>query len=80
MAWKNFTLNNFRSGQIPNPAFATALPPYLNDWVMQLRRVSRMSLEIKKKKKKVIIRANFKLFHLYFVTFVVGNIIFSAIV
>ena len=29
--------------------------------------------------KKKVIRANFKLFHLYFATFLVGNIIFSAI-
>ena len=34
-------------------------------------------LEIEKQKKKVI-RANFKLFHLYFATFLVDNIIFSA--
>ena len=34
--------------------------------------------EIEKPKKKVI-RANFKLFHLYVTTFSVGNIIFSAI-
>ena len=32
-------------------------------------------LEIEKPKKKVI-KANFKLFHLYFATFLVGNIIF----
>ena len=32
-----------------------------------------------KKKKKKVIRANFKLFHLYFATFLVENIIFSAI-
>ena len=37
-------------------------------------------LEIEKqKKKKKVIRANFKLFHLYFATFLVQNIIFSAI-
>ena len=29
--------------------------------------------------KKKVIRVNFKLFHLYFATFLVGNIIFSAI-
>ena len=34
-------------------------------------------LEIEKQKN--VIRANFKLFHLYFATFLVGNIIFSAI-
>ena len=34
--------------------------------------------EIEKQKKKVI-RANFKLFHLYFATFLVENVIFSAI-
>ena len=34
-------------------------------------------LEIEKQKKKVI-RANIKLFHLYFATFLVENIIFSA--
>ena len=40
------------------------------------RRVSRGGgLE----KPKKIIRANFKLFHLYFATFVVANIVFSAI-
>ena len=33
-------------------------------------------LEIEKQKK--VIRANFKLFHLYFATFLVKNIIFSA--
>ena len=33
----------------------------------------------KKRKEKDIIRANFKLFHLYFATFLVENIIFSAI-
>ena len=33
----------------------------------------------KKKKKKKVIGANFKLFHLYFATFLVENIIFSAI-
>ena len=31
-----------------------------------------------KKKKKKVIRANIKLFHLYFATFLVENIIFSA--
>ena len=35
-------------------------------------------LEIEKQKKKVI-RANFQLFHLYFATFLVENVIFSAI-
>ena len=35
-------------------------------------------LEIEKQKK--VIRANFKLFHLYFDTFLVGNIILSAII
>ena len=34
-------------------------------------------LEIEKKKKKVI-RTNIKLFHLYFATFLVENVIFSA--
>ena len=34
-------------------------------------------LEIEKQKKKVI-RANIKLFHLYFATFLVKNVIFSA--
>ena len=34
-------------------------------------------LEIEKQKK--VIRANFKLFHLYFATFLVKNLIFSAI-
>ena len=33
----------------------------------------------KKKEKKKVIRANFELFHLYFATFLVENIIFSAI-
>ena len=32
----------------------------------------------KKKKKKKVIRANIKLFHLYFATFLVENIIFAA--
>ena len=35
-------------------------------------------LEIEKQKKKVI-RANFKLVHLYLATFLVGNVIFSPI-
>ena len=52
----------------------------------KVRRVSRGGgaqvawpppLEIEKQKKKVI-RANIKLFHLYFATFLVENIIFSA--
>ena len=52
------------------------------------RRVSRGGaqgawpppLEIEKqKKKKKVIKANFKLFHLHFATFLVENIIFSAI-
>ena len=33
----------------------------------------------KKKKKKKVIRANLKLFHLYFATFLVENVIFSVI-
>ena len=36
-------------------------------------------LEIEKQKKKKVIRANIKLFHLYFATFLVENILFSAI-
>ena len=36
-------------------------------------------LEIEKQKKKKVIRANIKLFHLYFATFLVENIIFSVI-
>ena len=32
----------------------------------------------KKKKKKKVIRSNIKLFHLYFTTFLVENVIFSA--
>ena len=36
-------------------------------------------LEIKKQKKKKVIRANFKLFHLYIATILVENIIFSPI-
>ena len=36
-------------------------------------------LKSKKKKKKKVIRANFKLFHLYFATFSVQTIIFSSI-
>ena len=50
------------------------------------RRVSRgrakgppLEIEKQKKKKKNVIGANFKLFHLYFDTFLVENIIFSAI-
>ena len=49
------------------------------------RRVSRGGgglgpppLEIEKQKKKKVIRTNIKLFHIYFVTFLVENIIFSA--
>ena len=34
-------------------------------------------LEIKKTNKKKVIRANVKLFHLYFATFLVENVIFS---
>ena len=33
----------------------------------------------KQKKKKKVIGANFMLFHLYFATFLVKNVIFSAI-
>ena len=33
-------------------------------------------LEIEKQKKKKVIRANIKLFHLYFATFLVKNVIF----
>ena len=36
-------------------------------------------LQKKRNKKEKVIRANLKLFHLYFATFLVGNIIFSAI-
>ena len=36
-------------------------------------------LEIEKQKKKKVIRANLKLFHLYFATFLVENIIFSVV-
>ena len=35
-------------------------------------------LEIEKQKKKKVIRANIKLFHLYFATFLVENVFFSA--
>ena len=65
---------------------------YLHDMNTICRRVSRGGggprglgpppLEIekqKKKKKKKVIRANIKLFHLYFATFLVENILFSAI-
>ena len=64
---------------------------YLHDMNTICRRVSRgrakgpgppPPLEIKKpppKKKKKVIRANIKLFHLYFATFLVENILFSAI-
>ena len=38
-----------------------------------------LEIEKQKKKKKKVIRANFKLFHLYFATFLVENVIFSAI-
>ena len=38
-----------------------------------------LEIEKQKKKKKKVIRANIKLFYLYFATFLVGNIIFSAI-
>ena len=36
-------------------------------------------IEKQKKREKKVIRANIKLFHLYFATFLVENIIFSAI-
>ena len=38
-----------------------------------------LEIEKQKKKKKKDIRANIKLFHLYFATFLVENILFSAI-
>ena len=38
-----------------------------------------LEIEKQKKKKKKVIRANIKLFHLYFATFLDENIIFSAI-
>ena len=41
-------------------------------------RGARPPLEIEKPQ-KMVIRTNFKLFHLYFATFLVRNIIFSAI-
>ena len=51
---------------------------------MQARVQGGGGLEIekqkKKKKKKKVIRANIKLFHLYFATFLVENIIFSQLV
>ena len=57
-------------------------------WRSVLRRVSRgggqgacpppLEIEKQKKKKKKIIRANIKLFHLYFATFLVENVFFSA--
>ena len=37
-----------------------------------------LEIEKQKKKKKKVIRANIKLFHLYFATFLVENVIFSA--
>ena len=37
-----------------------------------------LEIEKQKKKKKKVIRANIKLFHLYFATFSAENIIFSA--
>ena len=57
---------------------------YLHDMNTICRRVSKAwappPLEIEKqKKKKKVIRANIKLFHLYFATFLVENILFSAI-
>ena len=53
----------------------------------ELRRMSRgpkgpgpppLEIEKQKKKEEKVIRANFKLFHLYFATLLVENIIFSA--
>ena len=49
--------------------------PYFHR-IDKLRRVSPLEIE---KQKKNVIRANFKLFHLHFATFFVGNIILSAI-
>ena len=55
---------------------------YITKYYMQARVQGRGKgpgppLEIEKqKKKKKVIRANFKLFHLYFATFLVENIIF----
>ena len=54
-------------------------PPSLSPtqkWYI-IRRVSKREKQKKKKKKKVI-RANIKLFHLYFATFLVENVFFSA--
>ena len=54
-------------------------PPFCHDngYKFELnRRVSPLKIE---KQKKKVIRANFKLFHLYFATFLVGNIMLSAI-
>ena len=46
---------------------------------MQARVQGPLEIEKQKKKKKMVIRANIKLFHLYFATFLVENILFSAI-
>ena len=40
--------------------------------------IEKQKKKKKKKKKKKIIRANIKLFHLYFATFLVENVFFSA--
>ena len=45
----------------------------------QVARPPLLEIEKQKKKEEKVIRANFNLFHLYFATFSVGNIIFSAI-
>ena len=45
---------------------------------VQGRGLGPPPLEIEKQKKKKVIRANIKLFHLYFATFLVEIVIFSA--
>ena len=42
------------------------------------KEIEKQKKKKKKKKKKKVIRANIKLFHPYFATFLVENVIFSA--
>ena len=65
-------LVNLLSGACPGGAQA---PGAQGAWAPPLE----IKKQKKKKKKKKVIRGNIKLFHLYFATFFVENVIFSAI-
>ena len=66
------------------PSLTLVQPTNMSEHIItnDIRRVSPVEIEKqkkKKKRKKKVIRANFKLFHLYFATFLVENIIFSSL-